>query len=78
MKLFESFPDLKKRYWGRHFWAQCYFCVTSGELADEMINNYLEHHFELKRDDNFRITFNLVSEILLKLDVKAFCTQQSL
>ena len=30
-KLFESFPDLKKRYWGRHFWARGYFCVTSGE-----------------------------------------------
>ena len=20
-KLFEDFPDIKKRYWGRHFWA---------------------------------------------------------
>jgi len=37
MKLFGSFPDLKKRYWGRHFWARGYFCVTSGELTDEMI-----------------------------------------
>ena len=54
MKLFESFPDLKKRYWGRHFWARGYFCVTSGELTDEMIKNYLEHHFEPKGDDNFR------------------------
>ncbi len=24
-KLFESFPDLKRRYWGRHFWARGYF-----------------------------------------------------
>ena len=54
MKLFESFPDLKKRYWGRHFWARGYFCVTSGELTDEMIKNYLEHHFESIGDDNFR------------------------
>lgn len=21
-KLFETFPELKKRYWGRHFWAR--------------------------------------------------------
>lgn len=48
MKLFESFPNLKKRYWGRHFWARSYFCVTSGELTEEMIKNYLEHHFEPK------------------------------
>jgi putative transposase len=24
-KLFESYPVLKKRYWGRHFWARGYF-----------------------------------------------------
>jgi putative transposase len=53
-KLFESFPDLKKRYWGRHFWARGYFCVTSGELTEEMIQNYLEHHFEPSGDDNFK------------------------
>ena len=53
-KLFESFPELKKRYWGRHFWARGYFCVTSGELTEEMIKEYLEHHFEPKGDDNFR------------------------
>ncbi len=53
-KIFESFPDLKKRYWGRHFWARGYFCMTSGELTEEMIKNYLEHHFEPKGDDNFK------------------------
>ncbi len=53
-KLFESYPDLRKRYWGRHIWARGYFCVTSGEVAEEMIKNYLEHHFEPKVDDNFR------------------------
>ena len=31
-KLFESFPDLKKRYCGRHFWIRGYFCVTLGML----------------------------------------------
>ena len=30
MKLFESFPDLKKRYWGRHFWARGYFLRDFG------------------------------------------------
>ncbi len=53
-KLFEEFPMLKKRYWGRHFWARGFFCVTSGQVTDEMIMNYLEHHFEPKPDDNFK------------------------
>ena len=53
-KLFETFPELKKRYWDRHFWAHGYFCVTSGEVTEEMIKHDLEHHFEPKTDDNFR------------------------
>ena len=53
-KLFESFPALKKRYWGRYFLAIGYFCVTSEDVTDEMIKEYLEHHFEPKGDDNFR------------------------
>jgi len=24
-KLFEEFPKLKKRYWGKYFWARGYF-----------------------------------------------------
>lgn len=54
-KLFEEFPHLKKRYWGRHFWARGYFCVTAGELTKEMIKEYLEHHFESKENPNFEI-----------------------
>jgi len=32
-KLFEEFPHLKKKYWGRHFWARGYFCATVGRLS---------------------------------------------
>lgn len=53
-KLFEEFPALKKRYWGRHFWARGYFCATAGQVTDEMIKNYLEHHFEPDPNDNFK------------------------
>lgn len=52
-KILQEFPALKKRYWGRHFWARGYFCVTAGELTKEMIKEYLEHHFEVKPDDHF-------------------------
>ena len=23
-----EFPELRKRYWGRHFWGRGYFCTT--------------------------------------------------
>ncbi|MBD2782292.1 IS200/IS605 family transposase [Xenorhabdus szentirmaii] len=54
-KLFEEFAHLKKRYWGQHFWGRGYFCATVGQLTEEMIKAYLEHHFEPNPNDNFRM-----------------------
>ena len=54
-KLFEEFPAIKKRYWGRHFWARGYFCATVGQMTEEMIKEYLEHHFEPNPDDKFKM-----------------------
>ena len=54
-KLFEEFPTLRKRYWGQHFWVRGYFCATVGELTDEMIKQYLEHHFEPDPNADFKV-----------------------
>ncbi len=56
-KLFEEFPVLKKRYWGKHFWARGYFCVTVGQMTEEMIMKYLEHHFEASPNDHFKTEY---------------------
>ena len=53
--LFEKYPELKKRYWGQHFWARGYFCATVGEMTQEMIQNYLLHHFEPNTNKDFNI-----------------------
>lgn len=55
LKLFQAFSELKKRYWGQHFWARGYFCVTAGELTEKIISEYLSHHFEKKNEDNFDV-----------------------
>jgi len=55
IKLFQEFPERKKRYLGQHFWARGYFCVTAGELTEKMISEYLSHHFEKKNEDNFDV-----------------------
>ena len=57
-KLFNDFPHIKKRYWGRHFWARGYFCATVGQMNEEMIKKYLEHHFEPKKNDGFKVEPN--------------------
>jgi putative transposase len=54
-KLMEEFPELKKRYWGQHFWARGYFCTTVGEMTEEMIKQYIEHHFEQSPENNIGI-----------------------
>ena len=43
IKLFKSYPKLKKKpYWGNHFWARGYFVNTVG-LDEEMIKKYVKH-----------------------------------
>ena len=54
-KLFEKFAQIRKRYWGQHFWARGYFCATVGQMTEEMIKAYLEHHFEPRPNDDFRM-----------------------
>ena len=39
-----EFPHLKKRYWGQHFWATGYGAWSTGNITDEMVQEYLEHH----------------------------------
>lgn len=51
-KLQQEFPRLKKRYWGRHFWASGYGAWSSGNITDEMVNEYLEHHRKKGDQDN--------------------------
>ena len=49
-KIQQEFPELKKRYWGNHFWAVGYFVRTTGNVTDEMIKEYIENH---KQDDKY-------------------------
>ena len=36
-----EFPAIRKRYWGRHFWARGYFCTTSGNITNDIILQYI-------------------------------------
>jgi len=42
IKLFKSYPQLKKKtYWGNHFWSRCY-CVDTIGLDEEKIKKYVK------------------------------------
>ncbi len=39
-----EFPQLRKRYWGMHFWAIGYGAWSTGNITEERVQKYLEHH----------------------------------
>ena len=43
-KLQEEFKELSKQYWGKHFWAIGYGVWSTGNMSDEIVQEYLEHH----------------------------------
>jgi putative transposase len=43
-KIQEEFPQLGRRYWGKHFWGIGYAAFSSGHVTDAMIEEYLKHH----------------------------------
>jgi len=49
IKIFDKHIDLKKRYWGRHFWAKGY-CVSTVGLDEEKVKQYVL--WQLNRDRN--------------------------
>lgn len=49
-KIQQEFVELNKKYWGRHFWAIGFGCWSTGNITDEMVDEYLEHH--RRKDDN--------------------------
>lgn len=47
IKIFDRHAALKKRYWGRHFWAKGY-CVSTVGLDEEKICKYVK--WQLAKD----------------------------
>jgi len=49
-----EYSELKKRYWGGHLWGIGYGAWSTGNITDEMIQEYLNHHKEgPNSDQNF-------------------------
>ncbi len=40
--ILQEFPHLRKKFWGRHFWARGYLAVSSGTITDKMIQQYID------------------------------------
>ena len=51
IKLFKSFPTLRKKpYWGSHFWSRGY-CVSSIGLDENKIRKYVKYQEEREKKE---------------------------
>ena len=51
-KLQQEFPNLGKKYWGKHFWAVGYGSFSAGQINDKNIQDYLENHDTKNNSDD--------------------------
>ena len=59
-KLLQSDKKLQKEYWGRHLWVRGYFSVSTGNVTDDIIAEYIKNQDEVerpKKSDNFQVGF---------------------
>ena len=49
--LLREYPRLQERYWGRHFWAIGYEAWSTGNLSDDLVQEYLSHHVDYPNSD---------------------------
>ncbi len=56
-KLLQEYPHLRKKFWGQHLWSRGYYAVSSGNITDEMIMDYIQNQDEDsdKRGDDFTV-----------------------
>ena len=53
----QEYRELEKRYWGKHLWAIGYGAWSTGNISEQMVAEYLEHHRPVSNND--RDTFML-------------------
>jgi len=45
-------PALRKRYWGKHLWAIGYGAWSTGNITEEVVEEYLKRHKSSANDTN--------------------------
>ena len=48
----KEYTELRKRYWGKHFWGIGYGAWSTGNVTDKIVEEYLKHHKVSANDTN--------------------------
>ncbi len=51
IRMFNKYPELRKRYWGSDFWSRGYYANTVAK-NEEMIRQYIKNQHKLDRLEN--------------------------
>ena len=51
IKIFDRFPRLRQRYWGKHFWARGY-CVSTVGVDEEQLKKYVRWQLQKDRGED--------------------------
>ena len=51
-KLQMEFPQLKKQFWGQHFWQIGYFVSTTGSVNEKTVRDYIAEQGKKEEDED--------------------------
>jgi len=54
-KMLMEYKSLSRAFWGRYMWARGYFVVSSGNVTDEVIMQYIEQQGVEPPEKDFKI-----------------------
>ena len=54
-KMLSEYASLRKRYWGQHLWARGYWVATSGNVTDEVRQEYIKNQNPPEPHDDFQV-----------------------
>ena len=49
-KMLQEYDELRREFWGRHFWARGYFAASTGNVTDEIVAEYIEKQSRIRPD----------------------------
>jgi len=54
-RMLQEYTELRKMFWGQHIWARGYFAVSTGNVTDKVIADYIASQDEEPKDEDFQI-----------------------
>ncbi len=58
-KLLQEYTEISKKFWDSHIMARGYFAISTGNVTDELIAEYIDKQDIEQKDNDFKISDEL-------------------